>query len=113
MLVLSVVVLFVVFVGGLIVIIWFGYPGYKAVMKETRRNLKSSDKQLKAMLKQNNNDIKKIQNFPQLKSEYNRVVNEIRENRAERKNTKSGFIITIVVYLVLLVICSFWVYTNL
>ena len=113
MLVLSVIALFVVFAGGLFVIFGLGYPGYKSVMKETRRNLKSSDKQLKAMLKQNNNDIKKIQNFPQLKSEYGRLVNEIEVNRCERKSTKIGFAVTIIIYIAALAGCSFWVYTNL
>ena len=111
MLFLSAFALFVVFAGGLFVIFGLGYPGYKETMMETSRNLNTAIRQKKAMIKESG--LIKIQSFPQLKSEYNRVVNEIRENRAERKNTKSGFIITIVVYLVLLVICSFWVYTNL
>ncbi|MEK7062940.1 MAG: hypothetical protein AAB946_02800 [Patescibacteria group bacterium] len=111
MLALSIIALFVVFVGGLVLIFGFGYPGYKATMRETHIDIKSAKKQKAAILKQNSE--KEIQNFPQLKSEYSRLVNEIEVNRRERKNTKIGFAVTIAIYLVLLAVCSFWIYTGL
>lgn len=63
------------------------------------------------MLKED--DIKKIQNFPQLKSEYDRVINEIIVNRAERKNTKIGFAVAIGIFAIAVLGCSFWVYKSL
>ena len=108
---LSIIALFVVFVGGLVLIFGFGYPGYKEIMKETHGNLGSASKQLKTMLKQNSK--KEIQNFPQLKSEYSRIVNEIEVNSRERKNTKIGFAVTIGIFVITVLGCSFWVYTNL
>ena len=111
MLFLSAFALFVVFAGGLFVIFGLGYPGYKETMMETSRNLNTAIRQKKAMIKESG--LIKIQSFPQLKSEYSRIVNEIEVNSRERKSTKIGFAVTIGIFVIAVLGCSFWVYTNL